>query len=35
MTVLEAPQMVASSRMLYFTWVPADPARWRDCCRPA
>jgi hypothetical protein len=22
---LEAPQMVASSRMLYFTWVPADP----------
>jgi len=25
MTVLEAPQMVASSRMLYFTWVPAQP----------
>lgn len=26
MTVLEAPQMVVGSRMLYFTWVPADPA---------
>lgn len=23
---LEAPQMVTNSRMLYFTWVPADPA---------
>ena len=26
MTVLEAPQMVINSRMLYFTWIPADPA---------
>ncbi len=25
MPVLEAPQMVTGSRMLYFTWVPADP----------
>jgi hypothetical protein len=25
MPVLEAPQMVTNSRMLYFTWVPADP----------
>jgi hypothetical protein len=25
MTVLEAAQMVTGSRMLYFTWVPADP----------
>ena len=22
---LEAPQMVTNSRMLYFTWIPADP----------
>lgn len=26
MPVLEAPQLVTNSRMLYFTWVPADPA---------
>lgn len=26
MSVLEAPQMVVDSRMLYFTWIPADPA---------
>ena len=26
MTVLEAPQMVINSRMLYFTWIPEDPA---------
>lgn len=26
MAMLEAPQMVTNSRMLYFTWVPADPA---------
>lgn len=26
---LEAPQMVTNSRMLYFTWVPADPAAVR------
>ncbi|HET6691106.1 MAG TPA: acetoacetate decarboxylase family protein [Miltoncostaeaceae bacterium] len=25
MPVLEAPQLVTNSRMLYFTWVPADP----------
>lgn len=25
MAVLEAPQMVVRSRMLYFTWVPQDP----------
>ena len=25
MPVLEAPQLVTASRMLYFTWVPADP----------
>ena len=25
MPVLEAPQMVTNSRMLYFTWIPADP----------
>jgi hypothetical protein len=25
MAVLEAPQLVTASRMLYFTWVPADP----------
>jgi hypothetical protein len=25
MPVLEAPQLVTDSRMLYFTWVPADP----------
>jgi hypothetical protein len=23
---LQAPQMVTNSRMLYFTWIPADPA---------
>ena len=27
--VLEAPQLVTASRMLYFTWVPADPAAVR------
>lgn len=26
---LNAPQMVTNSRMLYFTWVPADPAAVR------
>ncbi len=26
---LEAPQMVTNSRMLYFTWVPADPSAVR------
>ena len=26
---LHAPQMVTNSRMLYFTWVPADPAAVR------
>ncbi len=26
---LEAPQLVTNSRMLYFTWVPADPAALR------
>ncbi|MEQ8834374.1 MAG: acetoacetate decarboxylase family protein [Miltoncostaeaceae bacterium] len=26
MATLHAPQMVTNSRMLYFTWVPADPA---------
>lgn len=26
MAKLHAPQMVTNSRMLYFTWVPADPA---------
>jgi hypothetical protein len=25
MATLEAPQLVTASRMLYFTWVPADP----------
>jgi hypothetical protein len=25
MPVLEAPQLVTNSRMLYFTWIPADP----------
>lgn len=25
MPVLEAPQLVTDSRMLYFTWIPADP----------
>ncbi len=25
MAVIEAPQLVTASRMLYFTWVPADP----------
>ena len=25
MPVIEAPQLVTASRMLYFTWVPADP----------
>jgi len=25
MPVLEPPQLVTNSRMLYFTWVPADP----------
>jgi len=25
MTELQAPQMVINSRMLYFTWIPADP----------
>lgn len=25
MLVLEAPQLVTASRMLYFTWIPADP----------
>jgi hypothetical protein len=25
MPALEAPQLVTASRMLYFTWVPADP----------
>lgn len=25
MAKLEAPQMVTNSRMLYFTWIPADP----------
>jgi len=25
MPVLEAPQLVTASRMLYFTWIPADP----------
>lgn len=29
MPVLEAPQLVTASRMLYFTWVPADPAALR------
>lgn len=29
MPVLEAPQLVTASRMLYFTWVPADPAAVR------
>src|ERR1044072_6148746 len=29
MTVLEAPQLVTASRMLYFTWVPADPGAVR------
>jgi len=27
--MLEAPQLVTASRMLYFTWVPADPAAVR------
>ncbi|WP_217914904.1 acetoacetate decarboxylase family protein [Miltoncostaea marina] len=27
--MLEAPQLVTNSRMLYFTWVPADPAAVR------
>lgn len=26
MAKLQAPQMVTNSRMLYFTWIPADPA---------
>ena len=30
MPVLEAPQLVTNSRMLYFTWVPADPDAVRD-----
>jgi hypothetical protein len=29
MAVLEAPQLVTASRMLYFTWVPADPGAVR------
>ena len=29
MPVLEAPQLVTNSRMLYFTWIPADPGAVR------
>ena len=29
MPVLEAPQLVTASRMLYFTWIPADPGAVR------
>ena len=29
MSRLNPPQMVTNSRMLYFTWVPADPAAVR------
>jgi hypothetical protein len=25
MAILEAPQLVTNSRMIYFTWIPADP----------
>lgn len=29
MATLEAPQLVTNSRMLYFTWIPADPGAVR------
>ncbi len=35
MPVLEAPQLVTNSRMLYFTWVPADPDAVRALVPPA
>lgn len=35
MPVLEAPQMVTNSRMLYFTWIPADPDAVRALVPPS
>jgi hypothetical protein len=35
MPVLEAPQLVTNSRMLYFTWIPADPDAVRALVPPS
>jgi len=35
MSVLEAPQLVTNSRMLYFTWIPADADAVRALLPPA